>query len=108
MEFSHCYNAYFPWRGAPRRGKVQGFCANRHKTLALEQSQVALKATAFKACGFVHYALFSRLQPVEIAYVDDYGESDKANSHWYQEPGVGRVEWKVKPDADGNWFIDED
>ena len=23
MEFSHCYNAYFPRRGAPRRGKVQ-------------------------------------------------------------------------------------
>ena len=57
MEFSHCYNAYFPWRGAPRQGKVQGFCASSHKTLALEQSQVALKASAFKACGFVQYVL---------------------------------------------------
>ena len=42
MEFSHCYNAYFPWRGAPRQGKVQGFCANRRKTLAPEQSPAAL------------------------------------------------------------------
>ena len=54
MEFSHCYNAYFPWRGAPRQGKVQGFCVDKHKTLALEQSQLALKAKAF---GFVQYAL---------------------------------------------------
>lgn len=41
-------------------------------------------------------------------YVDYHGESYKANLHWYQEPSVGKVEWKVKPDADGNWFIDED
>ena len=57
MEFSHGYNACFPRRGAPRLGKVQGFCANRYKTLAPEQSQVALKAAAFKAFGFVQYAL---------------------------------------------------
>ena len=43
-----------------------------------------------------------------IGYVDYHGESYKADLHWYQEPSVGRVEWKVKPDADGNWFIDED
>lgn len=44
----------------------------------------------------------------EIGYVDYQGESYKANLHWYEEPSVGRVEWKVKPDADGNWFIEDD
>jgi SPP1 gp7 family putative phage head morphogenesis protein len=43
-----------------------------------------------------------------IGYVDYHGENYKVNLHWYQEPSVGRVEWKVKPDADGNWFIYED
>ena len=43
-----------------------------------------------------------------IGYVDYQGESYKANLHWYEEPSVGRVEWKVKPDADGNWFIEDD
>lgn len=43
-----------------------------------------------------------------IGYIDYQGEDYKAILHWYQEPSVGKVEWKVKPDADGNWFIDED
>ena len=43
-----------------------------------------------------------------LGYVDYHGESYKAELHWYEEPSVGRVEWKVKPDADGNWFRDED
>lgn len=43
-----------------------------------------------------------------IGYVDYQGESYKADLHWYEEPSVGRVEWKVKPDADGNWFIEDD
>ena len=43
-----------------------------------------------------------------IGYIDYHGESYKADLHWYQEPSVGKVDWKVKPDADGNWFIDED
>ena len=43
-----------------------------------------------------------------IGYVDYRGESYKAALHWYQEPTIGRVEWKVKPDAAGNWFFDED
>lgn len=43
-----------------------------------------------------------------IGYIDYQGENYKAVLHWYQEPSVGKVEWKVKPDADGNWFIDED
>ena len=44
--------------GAARQWKVQGFCAILRKTLALEQSHLALKALAFKACGFVPYALY--------------------------------------------------
>ena len=44
----------------------------------------------------------------KIGYVDYHGESYKADLHWYEEPSVGRVEWKVKPDADGNWFIEDD
>lgn len=43
-----------------------------------------------------------------IGYIDYHGESYKVNLHWYEEPSVGRVEWKIKPDADGNWFIYED
>jgi len=42
-----------------------------------------------------------------IGYVDFHGESYKAELHWYQEPSVGKVEWKVKPDFNGNWFIYE-
>ena len=56
MEFSHCYNAYFPWCAVAHQGKVQGFWTKLSKTLALEQSQMALKALAFKAFGFVQYA----------------------------------------------------
>lgn len=43
-----------------------------------------------------------------LGYVDYEGESYRAELHWYEEPSVGRHEWKVKPDADGNWFYDED
>lgn len=43
-----------------------------------------------------------------VGYIDYEGESYKAELHWYEEPSVGRVEWKVKPDADGNWFIEDD
>jgi hypothetical protein len=43
-----------------------------------------------------------------VGYIDYQGESYKVNLHWYEEPSVGRVEWKVKPDADGNWFVYED
>ena len=43
-----------------------------------------------------------------FGYVDYEGESYRAELHWYEEPSVGRHEWKVKPDADGNWFYDED
>lgn len=42
-----------------------------------------------------------------IGYVDYDGESYKVELHWYEEPTAGRHEWKVKPDADGNWFIED-
>ena len=42
-----------------------------------------------------------------IGYVDYQGESYKANLHWYEEPTAGSHKWKVKPDADGNWFIED-
>lgn len=31
-----------------------------------------------------------------VGYIDYYGESVKADVHWYEEPGVGRVKFKVK------------
>ena len=40
-----------------------------------------------------------------IGYVDFYGESCKVELHWYQEPTVGKVYWKIKTDIGGNWFI---
>ena len=58
MKFRHCYNAYFRWNAGAFQRKVQGFRAVLPEILALEQSHLALKAMAFKACGFVQYALF--------------------------------------------------
>lgn len=43
-----------------------------------------------------------------FGYVDYDGESCLAELHWYYEPTVGRVKWKIKPDSGGNWFYDED
>ncbi len=43
-----------------------------------------------------------------IGYVDYQGESYRADLHWYEEATAGKHDWKVKPDADGNWFYDED
>ena len=42
-----------------------------------------------------------------FGYVDFEGESYHAELHWYEEPTAGRHEWKVKPDADGNWFYED-
>ena len=42
-----------------------------------------------------------------IGYVDYDGESYKADIHWYEEPSVGKVKFKVKPDAAGNWFYED-
>jgi len=43
-----------------------------------------------------------------IGYVDYHGESYKVELHWYEEPSVGRVEFKIKPDAAGNWFYEDE
>ena len=43
-----------------------------------------------------------------FGYVDYDGESYLAKLHWFEEPSAGRHKWKVKPDADGNWFKDDD
>lgn len=42
-----------------------------------------------------------------LGYVDYNGESYHAELHWYEEPTAGKHKWKVKPDEDGNWFIDD-
>jgi len=45
-----------------------------------------------------------------IGYIDDIdndGESCKTELHWYQEPVVGKVEWKIKLDKGGNWYVDK-
>ena len=42
-----------------------------------------------------------------FGYVDYEGESYRAELHWYNHPKTGNVEFKIKPDAGGNWFYDE-
>ena len=42
-----------------------------------------------------------------FGYIDYHGESYLADIHWYEEPSVGRVDYKLKPDADGNWFYED-
>ncbi len=42
-----------------------------------------------------------------FGYVDYEGESYYVELHWYEEPSAGKHKWKVKPDADGNWFIED-
>jgi len=43
-----------------------------------------------------------------LGYVDVGGESYRAELHWYQEPTVGKVEWKLKPQRGGAYFVYED
>lgn len=43
-----------------------------------------------------------------LGHVDYHGEDYLAELHWYEEPTAGRVKWKVKPDADGNWFFEDE
>jgi len=43
-----------------------------------------------------------------FGYVNHEGESLKAELHWYQEPTVGRVDFKLKRQKGGEWFIYED
>ena len=68
MKFRHCYNAYFRWNARAFQRKVQGFRAVLPEILALEQSHLALKAMAFKACGFVQYALL-KVRAVVILFL---------------------------------------
>ena len=41
-----------------------------------------------------------------FGYVDYEDESYKAEIHWYQEPTIGKVEFKLKPQIGGEYFID--
>lgn len=41
-----------------------------------------------------------------LGYVDYEGESYKTEVHWYEEPTVGKVKFKVKS-YNGEWIIDE-
>ena len=43
-----------------------------------------------------------------LGYVIFEGENEHAEIHWYEHPKVGRVKYKVKPDAGGNWFLEEE
>lgn len=43
-----------------------------------------------------------------LGYVEYDGESYRAELHFYSHPSIGKVRFKVKPDAGGNWFYDED
>lgn len=43
-----------------------------------------------------------------MGYVDFEGRSRLVELHWYYEPTVGRVKWKIKPDQGGNWFYYDD
>lgn len=43
-----------------------------------------------------------------IGYVIYEGEAERAEIHWYEHPKVGRVEYKLKPDTGGNWFLEEE
>lgn len=42
-----------------------------------------------------------------LGYIDYDGESYHVELHWYEEPTAGRHKFKVKPDGEGNWFIDD-
>jgi hypothetical protein len=42
-----------------------------------------------------------------LGYVDVNGESLLAELHWYEEPSTGRVEFKIKPQPGGEFFIYE-
>ena len=43
-----------------------------------------------------------------FGYIDVYGESLLAELHWYEEPSVGRVDFKIKPQPGGELFVYED
>jgi hypothetical protein len=43
-----------------------------------------------------------------FGYIDVNGENMLAEVHWYEEPSVGRVKFKIKPQPGGELFINED
>ena len=44
-----------------------------------------------------------------FGYVDDeYGEARYVEIHWYQEPSIGKVEFKLKVQTGGGIYLDED
>ena len=43
-----------------------------------------------------------------LGHVNVNGESVLAELHWYEEPSLGRVEFKIKPQPGGDLFIYED
>ena len=51
---------------------------------------------------------FEWMKKKGVGYVDYSGKSYKTELHWYEEPSVGKVKWKIKPQYNGEWFIDED
>ena len=43
-----------------------------------------------------------------FGYIDDeFGDSRFVEIHWYQEPSVGKVEFKIKIQPDGSWYLDD-
>lgn len=41
-------------------------------------------------------------------YIDDFGENCKIELHWYKNSGIiDYADIKLKPQADGSWFIYE-
>ena len=40
-----------------------------------------------------------------FGYVDVDGESYYVELHWYQEPSVGKVDFKIKIQPDGSWYL---
>ena len=38
---------------------------------------------------------------------DEFGDSRFVEIHWYQEPSVGKVEFKIKIQPDGSWYLDD-
>jgi hypothetical protein len=42
-----------------------------------------------------------------IDYVDNDGDSFRAELHWYEEKSIGKVKFKLKPQRGGNWYVEE-
>jgi hypothetical protein len=40
-----------------------------------------------------------------MGYIDYNGESEKVELHWYEEPSIGIIKMKVKPQKGGTWYV---